>query len=76
MIRKGNYIYPKVLDFSAQLVYNGYIESRKETKMSYRDELELEIETVKDIIANVPGGKSAEFKRILKRLQKRLQELN
>jgi hypothetical protein len=44
--------------------------------MSYRDELILEIETVKDIIANVPGGKSAEFKRILKRLQKRLQELN
>jgi len=24
--------------------------------MSYRDELILEIETVKDIIANVPGG--------------------
>ena len=58
------------------MVYNGSIESRKETKMSYRDELILEIETVKDIIDNVPGGKSAEFKRILKRLQKRLQELN
>ena len=44
--------------------------------MSYREELELEIETEIDIIDNVPGGKSAEFKRILKRLQKRLQELN
>jgi hypothetical protein len=56
-------------------VYNGYIESRKETKMSYRDELILEIETVKDIIAMAPGV-APEYTVLLNKLETRLQELN
>lgn len=43
--------------------------------MSYRDELELEIETVKDIIAMAPGV-APEYTVILTKLEKRLQELN
>ena len=43
--------------------------------MSYRNELELEIETVKDIIALAPGVAPA-YTVILNKLEKRLQELN
>ena len=43
--------------------------------MSYREELILEIETVKDIIDMAPGV-APEYTVILQRLEKRLQELN
>ena len=43
--------------------------------MSYRNELELEIETVKDILAMAPGV-APEYTVILTKLEKRLQELN
>ena len=42
--------------------------------MSYRDEILLEIETVKDIIGMAPGV-APEYTVILQRLEKRLQEL-
>jgi hypothetical protein len=43
--------------------------------MSYRDEIILEIETVKDIIAMAPGV-APEYTVILQRLENKLKELN
>jgi len=43
--------------------------------MSYRDEIILEIETVKDIIAMAPGA-APEYTVILNKLEMRLKELN
>lgn len=43
--------------------------------MSYRDEIILEIETVKDIIAMAPGV-APEYTKILNKLETRLKELN
>lgn len=43
--------------------------------MSYREELILEIETVKDIIGMAPGV-APEYTEILTKLETKLQELN
>lgn len=43
--------------------------------MSYREELELEIETVKDIIGMAPGV-APEYNQILQKLEQKLKELN
>ena len=43
--------------------------------MSYREELILEIETVKDIITMAPGV-APEYTEILNKLETKLKELN